>query len=57
MSLLFDEWGKDLEKRTNGRVKVINFHAATLAPAAQTYDAVAKGISDLVNVLPGNDNW
>lgn len=54
MSLLFDEWGKDLEKRTNGRVKVINFHAATLAPAAQTYDAVAKGIADLANVLPGN---
>jgi len=54
MSLVFDEWSKDLEKRTNGRVKVINFHAATLAPAAQTYDAVAKGIADLANVLPGN---
>lgn len=54
MSVVFDGWAKDLEKRTNGRVKVINFHAATLAPATQTYDAVSKGIADVANVLLGN---
>ncbi len=31
MSLLFDRPGQGFGKRTNGRVKVINFHAATLA--------------------------
>jgi TRAP-type transport system periplasmic protein len=54
MSVLLDEWAKDLEKRASGRVKVTNYHAATLTTAAQTYDAVAKGVADIANVVPGN---
>ncbi len=42
-----EAWGKEIEKRTNGRVKFTFFHAGTLAPADQIYDSVVKGISDI----------
>jgi TRAP-type C4-dicarboxylate transport system substrate-binding protein len=41
------EWAKEIEKRTNGRVKINVFAGGTLTPADQTYDGVVKGISDL----------
>jgi TRAP-type C4-dicarboxylate transport system substrate-binding protein len=41
------EWTKEIEKRTNGRVKINVFSGGTLTPADQTYDGVVKGISDL----------
>ncbi len=50
---LLDAWGKDLEKRTNGKVKVNYYPAGTLVPAPQTYDAVTKGISDVGNHVLG----
>ena len=46
-SVLADEWCKEVEKRTNGKVKVNYFPGATLTPPAQTYDSVAKGIADI----------
>lgn len=46
-SILADEWGKEVEKRTAGRVKVTYYPGATLTPAAQTYDSVEKGIADV----------
>jgi TRAP-type C4-dicarboxylate transport system substrate-binding protein len=46
-SVLIDQWGKELEKRTNGRVKVSHFPGSTLTPANQTYDAIVKGITDI----------
>ncbi len=46
-SVMIEAWGKEIEKRTNGRVKVTYFHGGTLAPADQIYDSVVKGISDL----------
>jgi TRAP-type C4-dicarboxylate transport system substrate-binding protein len=46
-SLLAEQWGIEVEKRTNGRVKVIYYPAATLTPATQTYDSVVKGIADI----------
>ncbi len=42
-----EAWGKEIEQKTNGRVKMTFFHAGTLAPADQIYDAVVKGISDI----------
>jgi TRAP-type C4-dicarboxylate transport system substrate-binding protein len=42
-----EAWGKEIEKQTNGRVKFTFFHAGGLAPAAQIYDAVVKGIADI----------
>jgi len=46
-SILADEWGKEVEKRTNGKVKVTYFPGATLTPPPQTYDSVEKGIADV----------
>jgi TRAP-type transport system periplasmic protein len=46
-SILADEWCKEIEKRTNGKVKFNYFPGATLTPAAQTYDSVEKGIADV----------
>jgi len=50
---LLDEWGKDLEKRTNGKVKVTVYAGGTLSPAPQQYDAVVKGIADVGNHVIG----
>ena len=46
-AVLSVEWGKEIEKRTNGRVKTTVFPGGTLTPAAQCYDGVVKGISDV----------
>jgi TRAP-type transport system periplasmic protein len=46
-SLLATEWAKEIEKRTNGAVKINMFPGATLTPADQCYDGVVKGISDI----------
>lgn len=46
-TLLSMEWGKEIEKRTNGRVKVNVFPGNTLTQADKNYDGVAKGISDI----------
>jgi len=40
-------WCKEVEKRTNGRVKVQYFPAGTLSRPAETYDDVMKGIADI----------
>jgi TRAP-type C4-dicarboxylate transport system substrate-binding protein len=46
-SVIAEEWAKEVEKRTNGKVKVTVFHGATLTPPGQTYDSVVNGISDI----------
>jgi TRAP-type transport system periplasmic protein len=46
-TLLATEWAKEIEKRTNGAVKITMFPGATLTPANQCYDGVVKGISDI----------
>ena len=50
---IFREWCKDLEKRASGKVKVTYYAAGTLVPAAQSYDAVVKGIADVGNHVLG----
>jgi len=42
-----NEWCKEVEKQTNGRVKVTVFLMNTLTPPVQTYDSVVKGIADM----------
>ena len=44
---LFAEWGKDVEKATNGRVTVTVFPANTLSPPMQVYDNTVKGVVDI----------
>ena len=46
-SVLADEWGKEIAKRTNGKVQVTMFYGGTLTPADKCYDGVVKGISDV----------
>jgi TRAP-type C4-dicarboxylate transport system substrate-binding protein len=47
VSVALQEWCKEVEKKTNGRV-VITFHpGATLVAMPQTYEAVANGIVDI----------
>jgi len=41
------QWCKEVEKRTNGRVKINFYPGSTLMPATQTYDSVVKGIADI----------
>ena len=46
-SQLIEQWCKEVEKRTNGRVKVTYYPGAILTPPAQTYDSVIQGIADI----------
>ena len=41
------EWAKEIEKRTNGRIKITIFPGGTLTAADKCYDGVVKGISDI----------
>jgi TRAP-type C4-dicarboxylate transport system substrate-binding protein len=46
-SKLAESWCKEVEKRTDGRVKVQYFAGQTLTKAPQTYDSVVDGIADI----------
>jgi len=46
-SINAEQWCREVEKRTNGKVKIAYFPGGTLTPAAQTYDNVVKGIADI----------
>src|SRR5512134_441075 len=43
----FDQWGKDIEKATGGRITVTVFAANTLSPPMQVYDNTVKGVVDI----------
>jgi len=40
-------WAKEIEKRTNGRVKIVMYPGGTLIPSPQIYDGVVNGIADI----------
>ena len=46
-SILAEEWIKEIETRTEGRVDITYYSAGSLTPAAQVYDGVVQGISDI----------
>ncbi|MBF0530702.1 MAG: TRAP transporter substrate-binding protein [Deltaproteobacteria bacterium] len=46
-TILATEWSKEVEKRTNGAVKISLFPGAALTPADQCYDGVVNGIADI----------
>ncbi len=46
-SKLFEQWGKDVEKATNGRITTTVFAANTLSPPMQVYDNTVKGVVDV----------
>src|SRR5512143_807930 len=43
----FDQWGKDVEKATAGRITVTVFAANTLSTQMQIYDNTAKGVMNV----------
>ena len=47
VSLLLDQWCTEVNKRTNGRVKVTHFTGGILCPAPQTYASVIGGVADI----------
>jgi TRAP-type transport system periplasmic protein len=53
----FEQWCQEVEKRTNGRVKITYHPSSTLTSMPQTYDAVVKGIADIAHgpmgITPG----
>ena len=46
-AMLMADWCKEVEKRTDGRVKIDFFPGGILAPTTQVFDSVKKGIADL----------
>lgn len=42
-----EAWAREVEKRTNGQVKINVLAGGTLTPADQCFDGTVKGISDL----------
>ncbi len=42
-----EEWAREVEKRTGGRVRVTTYPGGSLSKAPQCYDGVVSGISDL----------
>jgi TRAP-type C4-dicarboxylate transport system substrate-binding protein len=46
-AVLVTEWSREVEKRTNGRVKITLFYGGTLTPPDKCYNGVVNGISDL----------
>ncbi len=52
-AIITEEWCREVEKRTKGKVKPTQFTGGTLTPAPQTYDAVVNGIADAGNTVLG----
>jgi TRAP-type C4-dicarboxylate transport system substrate-binding protein len=46
-TVLATEWAQEIEKRTNGAVKITIFPGGTLTPADKCYDGVVNGLSDI----------
>ncbi|SME87711.1 TRAP transporter substrate-binding protein [Desulfovibrio gilichinskyi] len=46
-SKLAEAWCKEVEKRTDGKIKISYFPGGTLTKAKQCYDGVVEGLSDI----------
>jgi TRAP-type C4-dicarboxylate transport system substrate-binding protein len=44
-----ERWAKEVEKRTNGKVKIQTFPGGTLLPAKNIFDGVISGMADIGN--------
>jgi TRAP-type transport system periplasmic protein len=51
LTKLAEEWAKDVEKATQGRVKISMFPGNTLTPPMQAYDNTVKGVVDIAASL------
>ena len=46
-STLQEQWGKEIEKRTNGRVKFTYYPVGAIIPLGLIYDGIVKGLADI----------
>ena len=46
-ALLIEDWAEEIERRTEGRVKITVYPGGTLTPAPECYEGVVKGTSDI----------
>lgn len=46
-AILISQWCQEVEKRTNGKVKISHFPGGVLSPPNQVYDGVVKGVFDI----------
>jgi TRAP-type transport system periplasmic protein len=52
INVLAQQWCSEVEKRTNGRVKITFFPGGILVPAPQAYEAVVKDLADISLAAP-----
>jgi TRAP-type transport system periplasmic protein len=52
-STIMDAWCKEVDKRTNGKVKVQHFPSNTLTSAPTIYDSTMQGVIDIGNHVLG----
>lgn len=52
-SKLPESWGKEIEKRTDGRVRVTQYPGGTLGKGGEIFDNVVRGIADIGQSVPG----
>jgi TRAP-type C4-dicarboxylate transport system substrate-binding protein len=53
MAVSGQQWSTEIEKRTNGRVKITMYPGGSLIPSPAAYDGVTKGIADIALSFPG----
>jgi TRAP-type transport system periplasmic protein len=57
LSLMFEEWCREVDRRTGGSIQVSFYPGGILTPAAQMFDSVITGIADIgfgpMGVTPG----
>jgi TRAP-type C4-dicarboxylate transport system substrate-binding protein len=53
MAVFGRKWADEVEKRSNGRVKITMFPGGSLIPSPQAYDGVIKGIADIAMSFQG----
>ncbi|MCS7280505.1 MAG: TRAP transporter substrate-binding protein [Desulfobacterota bacterium] len=49
---LIEPWAKEVERLTEGRVKITIYPNATLAKPADLYDSVVTGVAEIIYTLP-----
>src|SRR5512133_202814 len=53
LAKITDQWCKEVEKRTNGRVKARHYPGGTMNSAPVMYDSVVQGVIDVGNHVLG----
>jgi TRAP-type transport system periplasmic protein len=57
LAVTMENWAKDLEEQTDGRIEVTFFHSGSLASVPESLDAVSSGTADIamLNTVPFPD--